>query len=121
MPLAQALAGGQSSKHGKVDGRVEREGKREEGGSERALRRDGDEAAPAQNPRCLGRVADSCWHAGGTRTDRTGKEADEGGGFLGPAPTDFEPKQDEAAATTMVKLRVRPGRWMDRWSFPLLS
>ena len=28
-------------------------------------------------------------------------------GSLGPAPADFEPKNDEAAATAMVKLRIR--------------
>ena len=54
----------------------------QESGSERTLRRNGDEATPAENPCCLGGVADS---GRGTGCVRPGEEANKAGGFLSPA------------------------------------
>ena len=83
------------------------EGELQESGRERTLRRNGDEATPAQNPCCLGGVADS---GRGTGCARPGEEANKGGGFLSPASSNLETKHDQATAAAAVDLGVRlPG------------
>ncbi|OLP96445.1 hypothetical protein AK812_SmicGene21321 [Symbiodinium microadriaticum] len=64
----------------------------QESGSERTLRCNGDEATPAENPCCLGGVADS---GRGTGCARPGEEANKGGGFLSPASSNLETKHDQ--------------------------
>ncbi|OLP90015.1 hypothetical protein AK812_SmicGene28434 [Symbiodinium microadriaticum] len=78
----------------------------QESGSERTLRRNGDEATPAENPCCLGGVADS---GRGTGCARPGEEANKGGGggFLSPASSKLETKHDQATAAAAVDLGVR--------------
>ena len=70
----------------------------QESGSERTLRRNGDEATPAENP---GGLADS---SRGTCCTRTGKEANKGGSFLSPTSAHFESENDEATASVSVDL-----------------
>eukprot|EP00439_Symbiodinium_sp_Y106_P082067 s351_g21.t1 len=76
------------------------EGELQESRSERTLRRNGDEASPAENPGGL--VADS---SRGTCCTRTGKEANKGGSFLSPAAR-FESENDKATASASVDLGV---------------
>ena len=71
------------------------QGELQEGGCERTLRRNGDEATPAENPCCLGGVADS---GRGTGCACPGEEANKGGGFLSPASSNLETKHDQATA-----------------------
>jgi len=79
------------------------EGELQERGRERTLRRNGDEATPAENPCGLGGGADS---GRGTGCTRPGEEADKGGGFLSPASANLESENDKATASAAVKLGV---------------
>ena len=82
---------------------LRRDGELEEGSRKRALRSDGNDATPPEDPSSLGRNPQ---RGGGAGCSRTSKEAHEGGSFGVPAPPDFKPENDEPTPPTAVKFGV---------------
>ena len=82
---------------------LRRDGELEEGSRKRALRSDGNDATPPEDPSSLGR---SPQRGGGAGRPRTSKEAHEGASFRVPSPPDFKPENDEPAPPTAVKFGI---------------
>ena len=82
---------------------LRRDGELEEGSRKRALRSDGNDATPPEDPSSLGR---SPQRGGGAGRPRTSKEAHEGGSFRVPAPPDFKPENDEPTQPAAVKFGI---------------
>ena len=82
---------------------LRRDGELEEGSRKRALRSDGNDATPPEDPSSLGKGPQ---RGGGAGRPRTSKEAHEGGSFRVPAPPDFKPENDEPTPPTAVKFGI---------------